>query len=128
MPAGMLTVSKSGAADANAVIGEFIGYSGTGNFIQSGGTNLVNQPYNENEWGVVLGYNVGSSGSYSLSGGLLQILGGGYGAPEFIGLSGSGSFTQSGGINNPSDYNGRNFTSVIMPAVLAATLSAAVAC
>ena len=27
-------------------------------------------------------------------------------APEFIGLSGSGSFTQSGGINNPSDYNG----------------------
>jgi fibronectin-binding autotransporter adhesin len=106
MTSGALTVSSSTTGDGVYTGEEFIGYSANGNFIQSGGTHTVNFPRTEPEWGVVLGYNAGSSGSYSLSGGLLQILGGDYGAPLYIGNSGSGSFTQSGGVVKLSDYNG----------------------
>ena len=69
---------------------EYIGYSGTGSFTQSGGTNSVSGS-------LYLGYNSGSSGTYNLSGsGLLS-------APsEYIGYSGTGSFTQSGGTNTIS--------------------------
>ena len=59
--------------------------------MQSGGTNSV-AGY------LYLGYNAGSSGTYNLSGsGLLSA-----GYSEYIGYSGSGSFTQSGGTNSAS--------------------------
>jgi autotransporter-associated beta strand protein len=63
-----------------------VGYSGTGSFTQSGGTNSV-------AYTLSLGFNAGGSGTYNLTGsGLLSV-----GYPEYIGYSGSGSFTQSGG-------------------------------
>jgi fibronectin-binding autotransporter adhesin len=105
MTSGALTVSTSSAPIGPFSGEEFIGYSANGNFIQSGGTHTVNMPDTEGEFGVVLGYNTGSGGSYSLSGGLVQILGGGYSAPLYIGYSGSGSLTQSGGVIKLSDYN-----------------------
>ena len=65
---------------------EYIGYSGAGTFIQSGGTNNGGNFY--------LGYNTNSSGSYTLSGsGVLR-------ATERVGYSGTGTFTQYGGTNN----------------------------
>ncbi len=69
---------------------EYLGYSASGSFTQSGGTNSVFSTLD-------LGYNAGGSGTYSLSGsGLLS-------APnECIGNSGTGSFTQSGGVNSVS--------------------------
>ena len=68
--------------------GIFVGYSGTGAFIQSGGTT------NAGPYGCLyLGYNSGGSGTYALSGsGLLASAN-----YEYIGYSGTGSFTQSGG-------------------------------
>ncbi len=66
---------------------EFIGWSGTGAFNQSGGTNTVGTT-------LLLGYLGGSSGSYNLSG--TGSLSAGY---ETIGLYGTGAFTQSGGTN-----------------------------
>ena len=63
---------------------EYVGNSGSGGFVQSGGTHSTVLSY--------LGYNAGASGSYNLSGGLLS-------ASECLGYSGSGSFTQTGGTN-----------------------------
>ncbi len=64
---------------------QYIGYAASGSFVQSGGTNVA-----ANYLGI--GYNAGSSGSYSLSSnGLLTA------ANESIGASGVASFTQSGG-------------------------------
>ena len=57
MPGGTLTPGE-----------EYVGYSNTAGFAQSGGANLVAN-------NVVLGYNSGSSGSYSLSGGSLVVSG-----------------------------------------------------
>ena len=51
MTSGSLSVSGSA----------FVGYSGTGSFTQSGGTNTISDY-------LYLGYNSGSSGTYSLSG------------------------------------------------------------
>lgn len=74
--------------------GEAIGDSGNvtspavGMVIQSGGTNSVPP-------GIFLGVNTGSIGSYNLSGsGVVSTL------YEHIGLSGTGVFTQSGGVNS----------------------------
>ncbi len=70
---------------------EYVGSSGTGTFNQSGGINSANYT----SGGLYLGYNSGASGSYNLSGsGLLSTV------YEYLGLSGVGSFTQSGGTNN----------------------------
>ena len=68
----------------------YVGSSGMGTFIQSGGTNNVGS------YGFVyLGYKPDSSGGYNLSGsGVLAAY------REYVGYSGSGSFTQSGGRNN----------------------------
>ena len=64
-----------------------MGGSGTGNFIQSGGTN---------NGSVTLGSDAGSSGSYNLSGsGLLSA-----GGNQYVGDSGAGAFTHSGGTNS----------------------------
>ena len=78
---GTLQVPGGGLAPAN----QYIGYSATGSFAQSGGTNSVSGS-------LYIGNNSGSSGSCSLSGsGLLSA------TTEVIGFSGSGGFTQSGG-------------------------------
>jgi fibronectin-binding autotransporter adhesin len=81
---------------------EAIGLSGSGTFIQTGGTN------DQSDGQLTLGFNAGSSGSYSLGpGGLLLVGGpGGSGAGgdglfgEIVGLAGSGVFTQTGGTAN----------------------------
>jgi hypothetical protein len=69
---------------------EHIGASGTGTFTQTGGTHTVNSY-------LYLGSDSGVSGSYLLGGGTLAV-----GTPdspgyEYIGLSGTGTFTQTGG-------------------------------
>ena len=66
-----------------------MGYNGTGTFTQSGGTNTISATLR----GLYLGYNPGSSGSYTLSGGSLSS------EYEFVGYYGTGNFTQSGGTN-----------------------------
>ena len=79
MTGGGLTVSNWGS--------EFIGNSGTGNFLQSGGSNTVTGE-------LVLGNSPGSSGTYSLGGsGLLSA------SYEYVGCYGTGTFIQSGGTN-----------------------------
>ena len=70
---------------------EFIGYSGSGCFTQSGGTNSVSSN------NLVIGANLGGSGTYSLSGsGLISA------SIGVIGSSGNGNCTQSGGNNSAS--------------------------
>ena len=67
---------------------EFVGYAGTGTFVQTGGTNnVIDSGY------LMLGYTSGYSGTYSLSSsGLLSING-----LFEAGYYGMGSFLQSGG-------------------------------
>jgi uncharacterized protein with beta-barrel porin domain len=64
---------------------EFIGNTNTGVLNQSGGTNKVNLVLG-------LGQTAGSSGTYNLSGGSLQV-----GLSDLIGNFGTGAFTQTGG-------------------------------
>ena len=68
----------------------FIGYTGTGTFTQTGGTNSISSY-------LYLGSSSGSSGTYDLSGtGQLSA------TAEYIGYSGTGTFTQTGGTNSIS--------------------------
>ena len=77
---------------------QYIGYSGSGVFNHTGGTNA-------NAEIIYLGYNPGSSGTYNLSG---QSQLSPYYA-EFVGYSGSGYFKQTGGSNSMNDlYLGNN--------------------
>ena len=93
---------------------EIIGYSGTGTFNQTGGIN-------QNCTDLYLGYNPGSSGTYNLSGGVLNV-DGNTGGWEVIGGNGStGTFNQTGGTNHMADdlgiasgtYNLSGATSVL---------------
>ena len=87
---GNVQLSAGGSLTAGSG-GELIGYTGSGAFGQTGGTNSSTSL-------VYLGYNTGSSGSYSLSGGYLV-------SPvEYAGLGGSGAFIQTGGTNSISNY------------------------
>jgi autotransporter-associated beta strand protein len=105
---GGLTVSGTGNVDlgggslkvddqTSAVSGgslyaynQYVGYSGTGTFTQTGGTNAPGNLY--------LGYNSGSNGTYALSGtGSLSCQS--EFSDEYIGYSGTGTFVQTGGIN-----------------------------
>ena len=77
-----------------------VGYSGTGTFIQCGGTNNL-AGYGSLFLGytpLYLGYNSGSNGTYTLSSGSLYVNG------EMVGYSGTGTFTQSGGTNNLGSF------------------------
>jgi hypothetical protein len=70
---------------------EYLGFAGTGQFVQSGGQHTVPGQF-------IFGTLVGSQGTYAMSGGEL------YGATTFgsnetIGFNGSGSFNQSAGIH-----------------------------
>jgi fibronectin-binding autotransporter adhesin len=84
---GSLTVGTTAMSGV-----EYVGRSGTGVFVQNGGTHTVcNFLY--------LGYNTGSTGTYILGGGTLcQLLAYGSGV-ESIGGNGKGYFTQTGGVN-----------------------------
>ena len=82
------TYNLSGTVESNlsAKI-EYIGYDGSGAFVQTGGRNTVTST-------LTLGYNSGGNGSYDLSdGGSLSA------GDEYIGNSGTGVFTQTGGGN-----------------------------
>ena len=88
---GTLTVSDtvSGISGGSiSVNSQYVGSAGTGLFTQSGGANAISSY-------LYLGYNAGSSGTYSLSGsGLLSA------EVEWVGYSGTGNCTQSGGTNS----------------------------
>ncbi len=80
---GTLQITSGSVVSPN----QYVGYSGTGSVVQSGGSNSPSS-------GLYLGYNSGSYGSCTLTGsGLLAA------ATENIGFAGSGVFTQSGGTN-----------------------------
>jgi len=68
----------------------YVGYSGSGSFSQSGGTNALTS-------GLILGSGTGDLGAYNLSGAAVLST-----PSEQVALSGTGTFTQSGGTNNVS--------------------------
>ena len=70
---------------------------GTGTFAQSGGTNTLANGYSNGS--LYIGYNTADKGTYNLSG--TGVLSGPqyYSMTEFVGYSGMGTFTQSGGTN-----------------------------
>ncbi|MDP9174241.1 MAG: hypothetical protein M3O30_10310 [Planctomycetota bacterium] len=80
-------------------ISEEIGFNGVGNFIQSGGTNTLNA---NSQPSFSLGDNAGSTGFYTLSGGLLNV-NTSYDA-AYVGYMGTGNFNQSGGTFQFSPY------------------------
>ena len=75
-----------------AAYGEYVGYNGSGTFTQSAGNNST-FAYGA----VLLGYNMGDSGTFNLGGGSLSTY------SEYIGYSGTGTFVQSGGTNTLSN-------------------------
>ncbi len=91
---GLGTYSLSGGSLA-VLYSEIVGADGTGIFNQSGGANTIT---GSNGPGLVVdawGY-VNSSATYNLSGGKLLA------TNEYVGDSGTGTFTQSGGTNSIS--------------------------
>jgi len=95
---GAATTEFSMSANNLTVNGvEEIGQRGVGTFNQSGGVNTIN-----GENGLLLGQNIGSTGSYLLSGtGSLALIGG----SEHVGVFGAGIFNQSGGTNTVNSGN-----------------------
>lgn len=87
---GSWQTATLGTADSAYSSEIWLGYSGSGTFIQTGGSNSIT--YNLN-----LGYKAGSAGSYDMQAGTLTI------AREYIGIDGSGLFTQSGGTHTVSN-------------------------
>ena len=91
----------SGAAGVTLTIGfaELLGVSGSGTFLQTGGSAAIGAGSAVNSGGLYVGFNAGSSGSYTLSGGTLIAATNGpaFNVSESIGESGTGNFTQSGG-------------------------------
>lgn len=88
---GTYNLSNTGSLSGNYSSGfyEYVGYSGSGAFNQSGGTNTATFLF--------VGSNNGSNGAYNLNAGSL-------GAREgYVGYAGTGTFTQSGGTNAMSD-------------------------
>ena len=72
----------------------YVGSGGTGLFTQSGGTNTISNS-------LYLGNNAGDSGTYNLSGsGSVAMTN--FNSAEYVGYSGTGAFTQSGGVNSIS--------------------------
>jgi hypothetical protein len=88
------TYSLSGTGSLSVTGFEYVGFGGSGSFVQTGGTNTTNGGYS-----LYLGYNSGVNGTYNLSGtGSLSVTG-----SEYIGYSGTGGFVQTGGTNNASN-------------------------
>ncbi len=112
---GTYKLSGTGSLSAN---NEYIGYIGTGTFTQTGGANQTNTSmyvgYNRGSSGLydhsagtntvtqdfILGYN-GASGSTPAASGAYKLSGTGSLSAnnEYIGYSGTGTFTQTGGTN-----------------------------
>lgn len=84
---GVYNLSDSGSFTS---YGLYVGYSGIGHFSQTGGVASVGS------LGIYLGYEAGSSGTYTLSG--TATLNSSY--YEYVGLSGTGTFDQTGGVHN----------------------------
>jgi hypothetical protein len=88
---GSLTVGTLGFSDGFEMVGD----GGTGTFNQTGGTNTINNDQFGPNSGLYVGYVSGSTGAYSLSGtGSLNVTNW-----EYIGYSGNGTFSQTGGTN-----------------------------
>jgi hypothetical protein len=83
---GSYTLGGSGTLSAPS--GEAIGLNGAGSFTQFGGANLMGT-----SGFLHIGYNTGSTGSYTLDSGLLTA------TDEDFGLYGSATFVQNGGSN-----------------------------
>jgi hypothetical protein len=93
------TYNLSGAATLTVAGGnEYIGASGTGTFNQTGGSNSVNEGTSVVNPAFVVGFQTGSSGTYSLGPtGSLAATGS---VAESIGYQGGGTFIQTGGTNS----------------------------
>lgn len=87
--AGVLNLSGSGLLSASS---QTVGHSGNGTFTQTGGTNDALDVSGNGS--LTLGAQVGSTGTYSLSAGSLTTY------FEFVGNSGTGTFSQTGGTNS----------------------------
>ena len=82
------TYNLSGTAKLTPDGAVYVGYEGTGTFVQTGG-----ELYHH--WTpLYLGYSPGSQGTYNLSGGTLSA------DEEHVGEEGSGAFVQTGGVND----------------------------
>lgn len=86
---GTITLNSDGGN--LSVVSEYIGYDGTGSFIQNGGTHRVGSGVLYTD--LTLGYQSSGIGSYSLINGSLAA------RDEYLGYYGNGSFNQSGGTN-----------------------------
>ena len=87
-PPGGGTYNLSGAASQLTAMNEYIGYQNTGVFTQSDGAHQVQDD-------LYLGFHIGGTGTYNLSGGTLTVLN------EFVGANGgTGIFNQTGGTHN----------------------------
>ena len=82
------TYALSGSGQLGTIFSEYVGWYGTGVFNQTGGTNTVGIPATEGA--VILARQLGSTGTYNLNGGLLQLYGLSRG-------SGNAMFDASGG-------------------------------
>ena len=104
LSAGQLKCWPTGAGLSAS---EYVGYAGAGTLNQSGGANYLEGSY---YGGLYLGDQPGSSGTYILGKGALleseftQLI-------ESIGVSGSGTFVQSGGTNAVDGGDGLYFSS-----------------
>jgi fibronectin-binding autotransporter adhesin len=85
-----------GGGTLSANFYEIVGHYGTGNFNQSGGTNISTSTF-----GLFLGNSTGSNGTYILSGtGALS-----FNSNETVGFLGTGTFNQTAGTNTISGGN-----------------------
>lgn len=85
---GFYSLSGSGSlTTTGGIIGEVIGYSGTGTFTQSGGSSSLSSN------SLVIGLMSSALGTYTLSGGSLMV----NSQSEYVGSSATGTSTQSGG-------------------------------
>jgi hypothetical protein len=97
---GTYNLSGTGAMYPSSV---YVGYSGTGTFTQTGGNNSIG--VFGSTANLEIGYNSGSKGSYVLSG-TSQLVA----ETEYIGDAGTGSLSQSSGVNSSSQYPELNVT------------------
>jgi hypothetical protein len=88
---GALTVGTGAASQTRD---EFVGNSGTGAFVQRGGTHDV-------KFILYIGNNETGTGSYQLSNGTLNVKD----LPTYVGYRGAGTFTQFNGVYNAASLN-----------------------
>ena len=86
----------SGAGSKLSAVTEYVGYGGAGSITESSGSNSMTYYYD----GLFLGYNSTASGAYNLSGSGQVVT-----HNQYVGYSGKGTFTQSGGTNTASGYD-----------------------